>query len=478
MLHDMKQLHNHKKTFTRFVIRIFGLLECFCDYHSYLGIIISIYLFFPMVPMLIYSWFDHVIKPVKKGIMTLIYQNKLPLIRIFQKKAHQDIQNKTHWTIMILIYILIYSNTLLKKNDFLTINGVLKEKMSRIVNSLEIKNKKSLICVGLDSLSLNQARLHFEIDFSVSHCTFFRSTQYSGEGGVIYVFGGSYAMNISYSMFFYCSCNSHGGAICFSSTNSSIKYICASKCYCRAADNYYGQFAFITATISINVEYLSLSNCSYTFSGEAPLRIDKGNQRVDNTNSSMNYAFEVSGIGIWCPSSLASSYCTYSNNKVSNGFCVYLYTNFGTISYTNIVHNNSPVGGVVVNDGGGSPKFYYCIFDMNQNTLFCVASGGLEVSHSFISLTGALSGSIAVSIANNNSLSKKQTYQVQFFNSFYCNTDIPLRTIEGTIGETPKETLQRTYEDCSEFYHTSDMKELSSIFSFQFLNQILILLIA
>jgi len=119
----------------------------------------------------------------------------------------------------------------------------------------------------------------------------------------------------------------------------------------------------------------------------------------------------------------------------------------------------------------------YCIFDLNQNVLFCVYGGSLEVSHSFISLTGALSVSTAVSIANNNSFSKRQTYQIQFFNSYYCNTDIPIRTMEATLGVTSQETPQRTYENCSEFYHTSDLKELSAIFSFLFFSQILILII-
>ena len=344
-----------------------------------------------------------------------------------------------------------------------------------IISQNNRKPKLNLVC--LEGSTLNQARLHFEIDFNINLCEFFRSTSYSGEGGVIYVNGGSYFMNISNSLFFNCMSNNNGGAIYFSSSNSLIQKTCASKCSCQTADNFYGQFGFITATINNHVEYLSLSYCSHLTTGEAPIRVDKGNQRLDNINSSLNNAYQISGYGVWGPTTFSSLFCTFSNNKVADGFCLFLNSNSGTISYANIVHNNSPTKGVIYSESG-SPKLYNCIFDMNQNTLFCVLSGGLEVSHSFISLTGALSVSIAISIANNNSLSKRQTYYLQFYNSAYCNTDIPLRTIEGTIGETPKETLQRTYEDCSELYHTSNMKELSSIFSFQFLNQILILMIA
>ena len=96
------------------------------------------------------------------------------------------------------------------------------------------------------------------------------------------------------------------------------------------------------------------------------------------------------------------------------------------MSYANIVHNNSPSDHGVVYVYGANPKMMYCIFQDNQNTLFCVRSGSLEVSHSYISYSGLLSTSTQVSMANNNSLSKRETYQIQFFNSHYCNADIPI----------------------------------------------------
>ena len=55
------------------------------------------------------------------------------------------------------------------------------------------------------------------------------------------------------------------------------------------------------------------------------------------------------------------------------------------MSYANIVHSNSPSQyGVVYVHGAVSKKIMYCIFKNNQNYLFYVNGGSLEVSHSFI----------------------------------------------------------------------------------------------
>jgi len=68
-------------------------------------------------------------------------------------------------------------------------------------------------------------------------------------------------------------------------------------------------------------------------------------------------------------------------------------------------------------------KMMHFIFHNNQNTLFWVWSGSLEVSHSFISHSRSSSTSTIVSTTN-NSLTNIVTYQLQIFNSLHCNTDI------------------------------------------------------
>jgi len=277
-------------------------------------------------------------------------------------------------------------------------------------------------------------------------------------------------MNVNYSMFYNCVCSNNGGAIYFISFNLSLRMICANSCSCGVS--FVGHFAYLSASQVNQVEYLSVSNCSHTTSGYYSIRLDNGNQRVDNTNSSMNNGLYSSGMGISSSSTLESSHCTFSNNKVSNSICIYFYSYSGTISmsYANIVHNNSPSQyGVVIFYGAGSRKMMYCIFKNNQNTLFYVQSGSLEVSHSFIDHSASFSTSIAVSTSNNNSFTNTITYQLQFFNAPHCNADIPLiqrsleDTLRETLKETQKETVGRTHDsECEMRMLSSDLAKRKS----------------
>jgi len=85
----------------------------------------------------------------------------------------------------------------------------------------------------------------------------------------------------------------------------------------------YEHFAFLVN----QVEYLLVSNCSHTTTRYFSIILFTGNQSIDNTNSSMNNAIRVSGVG----NNNSSSYCTFSNNKVFNSKCTYFSTS-GTIS--------------------------------------------------------------------------------------------------------------------------------------------------
>jgi len=280
-------------------------------------------------------------------------------------------------------------------------------------------------CVDENS---NQGRSYLNNSIDISHCFFSRSMTTSGQGGVIYVDGGSYSMSINYSVFYNCSCSLNGGAIYFNSFNSNLRMICANRCSCGSSS--YCHFAYLIAPQENQVEYLSVSYCSQASFGYYPISLKSGRQRVDNTNSSMNSPYRGSGILIDSPSIFSSSLCSFSNNKVTDSTCIYLCSTSGMISmnYANIVHNNSPSwGGILRIEGAGSRKMMYCIFQNNQNYLFCIYAGSLQVSHSFIDHSSSFFfTSIAVSTTNNNSFTKRTTYQMQFFNSFLCYADVPL----------------------------------------------------
>ncbi|OGO84712.1 MAG: hypothetical protein A2Y24_01980 [Clostridiales bacterium GWE2_32_10] len=102
-------------------------------------------------------------------------------------------------------------------------------------------------------------------------------------------------MNVNYTMFYNCIAN-NGGAIWYNSLNSFLRKICANRCSCGAKN--YAHFAILYASQENQMEYLSVSYCSHTTFGKYTIYIESGNQRVYNTNSSMNKALELSGIGI------------------------------------------------------------------------------------------------------------------------------------------------------------------------------------
>jgi len=289
------------------------------------------------------------------------------------------------------------------------------------------KIRNDIILIGCESQNVDQGRSYNNMNINIAECSFSRSSILSGDGGVIFVGGGSYSMNVNYSMFYNCVCSNEGGVIRFSSSNSYLRMICANRCNC--GHDYVGHFAYITATSVNHAEYLSYTNCPFTQSGYYSFYLVLGNQRVDNTNSSMNKAIEGSGIATTSPSSFTSTQCTFSNNLVSSFICINIGSDSGIMSifYANIVHNNSPSYGVVNTEGTGTRKMKYCIFNNNQNYLFCVRDGSLEVSNSFIDHSSFLfSKSLAVLTESNNSFSFINTYQMKYFDSHFCYANIPL----------------------------------------------------
>jgi len=374
---------------------------------------------------------------------------------------------------MLTVNFHYYFETINKRKQNISMSKQLLQysKKDRIFSNLAQLFGNGIILgtdLGCENEITGQGRSYLDENINISNCFFSRSSEYSGDGGVIYVNSGFYSMNISYSMFYNCFCSLKGGAIFFSSSNSYLRMICANSCL---ASSYY-HFSHLKASFVNHLEYLSLSNCSHS-SCWYSVDLDSGNQKVENTNSSMNNALWASGIAFQYTSSSMCSFCTFSNNEVSYGICIYLYSTSGTISisYANIVENNSPSLGVVFVDGGGSRKMMNCIFQNNQNYLLCVATGSLEVSHSFIGHSiFSFSFSKSVSCSQNNSFSYQKTYQIQFFKSIFCNAqfpvpvpspvstvlaiqtpnkthdDTPMRSFEITIVKTNIETLRMTFE--------------------------------
>ena len=229
-------------------------------------------------------------------------------------------------------------------------------------------------------------------------------------------------MSVSYSMFFN-GIATYSGAIFFDSYSSVLRMICANRC--SASSHYH--YAYIQASKENQIEFLSLSLCSHETSGYMSIFLSLGLQRLDNTNYSLNKAYMSSSIRISSQTLFTSSYCTFMNNIVSYGICFFFSPNIVTMSYANIIDNNSPSNfGVVYVNGGPIHNMEFCVFKNNQNTLFFLESGSLEVSHSFISHTNGIINQAPVSTSKNNTFIQKQTYVIQFYDSHYCKAEIPI----------------------------------------------------
>jgi len=268
---------------------------------------------------------------------------------------------------------------------------------------------------------LDQGRSYLNDDINIYMCCFQRSSVFSGDGGVIYVTGGTQTLNISNTVFYECRCSGFGGAISAKCQNSVLQMVCARNC-----SGSQDHFAILEAGNINNVMYLSMSMCSDSTIGFYPLFLKNGSQRFDNSNSSMNKAVANTGICIVSPVSFTSNRCSFSNNYASDRVCIEYYGNTGLISYINVVHNNSPnLLGVLLVHNKGSYTVEYSIFYMNSNTLLFIGDEAhLSVSHSFIYHEGLVhSGSIDTS--NNNTNSQKNTYKLMFFQSQYCFADNP-----------------------------------------------------
>ena len=282
----------------------------------------------------------------------------------------KTISNKLNTNLMIIfgflfIIILVNSEKLYQFNQLVS-QLTIVTKFFNYPNEFPISPQLSFRLIGSNIIydtgfgckRIDQGRSYVDEDINISFCFFSRSVMYSGFGGVIYFsYGSSYSMNVKYSMFFNGVCSQHGGAIHFYSHKSCLRMICANSCSASFAYH----LAYLSASQVNHVEYLSVSNCSHDTTGDFSLFLFNGDQRVDNSNSSMNNACSNSGIRVFESSSFKSSHNTFSNNKVSSYICICFYSTSGTISmsYDNIAYNNSPPNGVVTVYGEGSIQMMY-----------------------------------------------------------------------------------------------------------------------
>ena len=233
-------------------------------------------------------------------------------------------------------------------------------------------------------------RYSITTNFEIYYCVFYRSTLYSGYGGIFYCSNIPCNLTINDTIFFKCISSLDGGAIYYTSnllgSNVYLNRICANNCSTGLDKSY--QFCYIvTYQIGNNsCNYLSINFCNTIPNGFTSFYLGRGNISLNNYNSSKNFNKQYSGLYIYMPIFFLGKFCNIINNIVSDSKNIMLYGNSNNkLTFSNILFNNSPNGfGVILNYGG-----YYsienCILLNNSNTLFFSNYDTLTILYCIIS---------------------------------------------------------------------------------------------
>ena len=231
-------------------------------------------------------------------------------------------------------------------------------------------------CLDLNNYLITQRPYtNIENNFFLFNCLFMRVSMYNGNGGVISIENILCNMEILESSFFSCSSTGTGGSIYFTSSNISSKSLLKKICglYCFAL-NY--NFGLISISSSLNTNSIYDSTLSYCLTtninyGNSILLLFFGNQTTSNLNTSNNYGKIRSGFSKGLPNLDFGSFLTIYNNTTPTQMCIDI-NSISTCQYifTNIIKNNGPQFGVILNQNDGQKYFSNFIFYDNSNYLF------------------------------------------------------------------------------------------------------------
>ena len=283
--------------------------------------------------------------------------------------------------------------------------------------------------------------------YDLTDCFFQRITKYYDKGGVLYHFSNVYAkLEILNCIFYYCS-SEVGGAIYFSSKLGYSKIEKTCGYYCSA---YNMQFASIS--LSSDPKYyndltlVTISKCSDSIENPYDsIYFEGGNQTINSFNSSNNKVGTKSGISIYNPFTLKSTFWLLYNNLVFDSVCLSLFSDRGNekfyFSNINIIKNNSPYKGIIY--FLGEVIFTSSNFINNSNTLFYsngyTYSTTLYLNNSNIIHENSLIFSYEKIYTFNNSINNDFFFTIDFnlFNTLRCFTSIPLIITPGKTQPSP-----------------------------------------
>ena len=284
-----------------------------------------------------------------------------------------------------------------------------------------------LRCIDISQKNSNSRGYTNEIgDFEISNCFFFRKISYFGDGSVIFVSEKDCNFSLFTSLFYYCSCDvGNSGAIYFycpsKKTSVLLSKICAHFCF--TSFNFSFQFSCFVSGINIDtkciINFTSINKCSpFDNNGYDSLYLYGGFQIISNLNSSSNRVYENGGISSQNSDSLILNFSSFLFNNMSKKSCITISGTNSTFSYSNIIKNFCPFGGVVTFQIVENTNVIKCIFIENSYILFQNCDKKLvEIYFCSIDNHQSNSGNIAFFDLTKGIF---PTYEINHFYTFYC----------------------------------------------------------
>ena len=296
-------------------------------------------------------------------------------------------------------------------------------------------------CLEPFLLSSNERSYTNSMNFLFSNCFFSRSTHFSGNGGVLYIYNINSFLKVEYCVFYRCIAgstapdgNNYGGGgaiyyLCETFGFSEMKFVCAIECMTNSG--YYGQFAYIrpnknqiNSLFQISVQK---SSNSLSLSRYYTILLLNGYQKIQNSNYSNNENTIASSISINTAFDsqivLTKFNNCYNCTSSLSGSLYYSTSQFNdSISFLNVISNRmiSNTDGVLFFSWINSVNISRCIFSNNINKLIknynsnSINLFNCYLNHEIINL-----GNIFINMSLNFNI-QTQTYQIMDYFTFLC----------------------------------------------------------
>jgi len=248
---------------------------------------------------------------------------------------------------------------------------------------------------------------------TINDCVFWFCTC-NDHGGAISIKTGESNSVVSGTIFYSCSCGSYnGGAIYkYAGYQFDLNRVCFSQCSAGSGSSFYIDMYYWSFNIcKVNLTSVNLCSKSLISSQKHSSRAICANYSVQNFNSSNNFIYEdVSGIGFKRVENARLDFCSFSNN-VGNSVISFEMRSKNLITYCNFISNSKSTleNGVITSDESFVVK--NSMFKSNSN-IICKGTMTFE-SCSVDNMT--FSGSIAtLYLQNNPTMISHNRFSTQF----------------------------------------------------------------